>query len=260
MNTPVFDTPKTFIIAEAGVNHNGDLTLAKALIDGAKKAGADAVKFQLFQPEKLASQYTPLAAYQANQQTNGDSTLKTQVDLLNELSLSTEAFAELQAYCKQQNILFLCTPFDEDNAAYLHEQLHLPALKISSGEVTNLPFLRYLSALNTPIILSTGMATLSEVEQAVAALRCVQGQTSRNDEVVNHLSDGGIEASRCTQHQAPLALLHCVSSYPAPCEAVNLKAMHTLQQHFPDCIIGYSDHTLGLEISLAAVRVGSPYH
>ena len=224
---PIFKSDKTLIIAEAGVNHNGDIKLAKALIEGAQKAGADAVKFQLFQPDKLASQSTPLAAYQAE----NNQKLKSQVYLLNELALSRESFADLQAYSQKLGLLFLCTPFDEENAAYLHHQLHLPALKISSGEVTNLPLLRYLSSLNTPVILSTGMATLSEVVEAVDALRSV--------------------------HQAPLSLLHCVSSYPAPCEAVNLRAMHTLQTHFPDCVIGYSDHTLGLEISVAAVALGA---
>lgn len=223
----VFDTPHTFIIAEAGVNHNGDLNLAKQLIQGAKSAGADAVKFQMFDPEKLASKTSPLAAYQ----TDGQTESKTQVDLLKALSLPQEAFLELQAYCQQAGILFLCTPFDEESAQYLQTVLRMPALKISSGEVTNLPFLRMLSRLNVPVMLSTGMATLDEVKQAVAALE--------------------------SAHQAPLGLLHCVSSYPAPAEAVNLNAIQTLQNAFPHDVIGYSDHTLGVHIPVAAVAKGA---
>jgi N,N'-diacetyllegionaminate synthase len=228
---PVFDTPQTFIIAEAGVNHNGDLNLAKQLIQGAKSAGADAVKFQMFEPEKLASKATPLATYQADRQEDGQSGSKTQVDLLKTLSLPREAFAELQAYCQQLDILFLCTPFDEGSAQALHTDLRVPTFKISSGEVTNLPFLRLLSRLNVPVMLSTGMATLDEVRQAVAALESV--------------------------HQPPLGLLHCVSSYPAPAEAVNLNAIQTLQATFPHCVIGYSDHTLGVHIPVAAVAKGA---
>ncbi len=225
----IFDQEKTWIIAEAGVNHNGSMELAKHLIDGAKKAGADAVKFQLFDPEKLTSKAAPLAAYQVKNQQNA--TTDSQQELLKALALPPETFRELQQYAVQQEILFLCTPFDEGSARFLHEELQLPCLKISSGELTNLPFLEMLSGLNTPILLSTGMGTLDEVHQAVAALR--------------------------KMHQAPLGLLHCVSSYPAPVEAVNLRAMKTLQHAFPDCVIGYSDHTLDKHVSLAAVALGA---
>jgi N,N'-diacetyllegionaminate synthase len=223
---PVFDTTHIFVIAEAGVNHNGSPELARRLIDGARSAGADAVKFQMFDPGKLASRATPLAAYQARQ---GEA--ETQVDLLASLALSPETFRDLQTYCEQSGILFLCTPFDEESARFLWVELGVPTLKISSGEVTNLPFLRYLSELGSPVMLSTGMSTLSEVQDAVNALR--------------------------SREPLPLGLLHCVSAYPAPAEAVNLNALHTLHQAFPDCVIGYSDHTLGLHIPVAAVSKGA---
>lgn len=222
---PVFGTSRTFIIAEAGVNHNGELSLAKKLIEGAKEAGADAVKFQLFDPEKLAATSTPLAKYQQNENAN------TQLELLKPLALPPEAFKELQRFCEQVGILFLCTPFDEDGARFLQQELQVPAFKISSGDVTNLPFLRLLSSLGIPVMLSTGMATLSEVAQAVDALR--------------------------SRLHPPLALLHCVSAYPAPAEAVNLNAVGTLKKAFPDCVIGYSDHSLGLHIPVAAVAKGA---
>lgn len=221
---------QTYIIAEAGVNHNGDLDMARALIDAAKAAQADAVKFQLFDPDRLTAHSAPLAAYQA-QQADGQSEVRTQNDLLRQLALSTADFVTLQAYCRQVGIQFLCTPFDEDSARFLSTEMQLPLLKISSGEVTNLPFLRMLGRLNTPVILSTGMSTLAEVHAAVSAVWSA-----------NH---------------APLGLLHCVSAYPAPIEAVNLRAMQTLKEAFPDCAIGYSDHTLGLSVPLAAVALGA---
>jgi N,N'-diacetyllegionaminate synthase len=221
------DLNRTFIIAEAGVNHNGNLAMAKALIDGAAAAGADAVKFQMFDPTQLTSKETPLAAYQMKQ----EGLNKSQRDLLSALSLSAQDFAQLQAYCKQAGILFLCTPFDNAAARYLALDLQVPMLKISSGELTNLPFLQMLGCLDTPIILSTGMGTLAEVQAAIESIRTV--------------------------NSSPLALLHCVSSYPAPVEAVNLRAMQTLKNAFPDCVIGYSDHTLGIHVSVAAVALGA---
>jgi N,N'-diacetyllegionaminate synthase len=229
MSSAIFQSNQTFIIAEAGVNHNGDIQLAKALIDLAVRSGANAVKFQLFDPETLTSNATPLAAYQ--QQNASGTAPKSQRELLTELALPLEAFPDLQAYAEQQGILFLCSPFDEASAQYLHHQLKLPCLKIASGEITNLPFLEMLGELNTPLILSTGMSTLVEIQTAVQAVWKV--------------------------NKVPLGLLHCVSAYPAPTEAVNLKAMATIQEAFPDCIIGYSDHTLGTHISIAAVALGA---
>lgn len=225
-----FNTKHTYIIAEAGVNHNGDIALGKALIDGAAQAGADAVKFQLFEPALLASAKTPLAAYQKAGAQAGEP-IKNQIDLLSRLALPRQAFIELQAHAHQAGIQFLCTPFDDMSAVFLHQTLDVPLLKISSGELTNLPFLRLLGRMNIPLILSTGMATLAEVEAAVQAV----WETNR----------------------PPLALLHCVSAYPAAADTVNLLALQTLQQKFPNCTIGYSDHTLGLHVPVAAVALGA---
>ena len=231
MAKPVFDTPKTFIIAEAGVNHNGSMDLAKQLIEAAAKAGADAVKFQLFNPEQLTSKVAPLAEYQA--QGSGDA--ENQLDMLNALALSPEDFGILQAYAKQNHILFLCSPFDDESARYLHETLNLPCIKLGSGELTNIPVLQKLAAWKAPLILSSGMANLAETQDAVD---CIQ-------------------KSSPIGKQHPIAILHCTSSYPAPFESLNLKACKTLAEHFPDCVIGYSDHSEGIHASIAAVALGA---
>jgi N-acetylneuraminate synthase len=232
MNKAIFDTPQTFIIAEAGVNHNGDLNLARQLIDGAFEAGADAVKFQLFEPSLLASQFAPLAVYQAMA---SEKPALSQLELLRGLALAPKDFIELQAYAQKVGILFLCTPFDEKSADFLHTELKLPCLKLGSGELTNLPYLSMLGRLNTPLILSTGMGTLAEIKTAVA---CVQ------------------EASLLGA-DAPIALTHCVSAYPAPFNALNLHACQTMAQAFPNCVVGYSDHSPGIHASVAAVALGA---
>lgn len=228
-NPPFFKPNHTYIIAEAGVNHNGDVALAKQLIDGAKEAGADAVKFQLFNPDVLTTEDTPLAAYQ--EANGGETGPKSQRELLSALALSQKDFQDLYDYATQTGIQFLCSPFDEDSARFLIKDLALPCIKLSSGELTNLPFLKMLSGYDTPVILSTGMATMAEVETAVKTVY--------------------------NKHRQELALLHCVSSYPTPLEQVNLRAMTSLENAFPDCIIGYSDHTEGITISLAAVALGA---
>jgi len=235
MNKAIFDTVQTFIIAEAGVNHNGDLSLARQLIDGAYEAGADAVKFQLFEPSLLASRFAPLAVYQATASETEEKPALSQLELLRGLALTPKDFIELQAYAQKVGILFLCTPFDEKSADFLHTELKLPCLKLGSGELTNLPYLTMLGRLNTPLILSTGMATLDEVKTAVA---CVQAA-----------SPLGIDA--------PIALTHCVSAYPAPFNALNLRACQTVAQAFPNCVVGYSDHSPGIHASIAAVVLGA---
>jgi len=214
-----------FLIAEAGVNHNGDLGMARRLVDVAAAAGADAVKFQTFRADRLATAEAPKAAYQAA--TTGKS--ESQVEMLRRLELSEEAHHELFEYARSKGVMFLSTPFDEGCADFL-EQLGVPGFKAPSGEVTNWPFLEYLARKGRPILLSTGMATLGEVEGAVQALSRV----------------GSI----------PFALFHCVSNYPAEPAQVNLRAMHTLQAAF-GVPVGYSDHTLGIEVSLAAVALGA---
>lgn len=214
-----------FVIAEAGVNHNGDLSLARQLVDVAVQAGADAVKFQTFKADKLATPYAPKAAYQ--QQTTDAA--ESQYDMLRRLELSPDVHEELFAYCTAQGILFMSTPFDEDSADFLDE-LGVAVFKIPSGEITNLPYLAHIARKGKPMIVSTGMSTLGEVEAAVNT----------------------IEAEGHTDY----ALLHCVSNYPVDPADVNLRAMQTLAIAFAS-LVGYSDHTTGDEVSLAAVAMGA---
>lgn len=214
-----------FIIAEAGVNHNGDLRLAMDLIDIAADAGADAVKFQTFIADRLVTRDAPKAAYQA--ETTGDG--ESQYEMLRRLELSAQDHRALIERCRERGILFLSTPFDEQ-AADLLDSLGVGAFKTPSGELTNLPYLRHIAAKGKPMIVSTGMATLGEVEEAVDA----------------------ISQNGCHQ----VALLHCVSSYPADPAAINLRAMATLKQAF-SVPVGYSDHTSGLEIAFASVALGA---
>ena len=214
-----------FIIAEAGVNHNGDMKLARNLIDAAAEAGADAVKFQTFKAERVSSSSAPKADYQRQMKDPAES----QLDMLQKLELTPEAHHELLNYCRKRSILFLSTPFDEKSVELLDE-IGVPLFKIGSGEVTNRPFLEYIARKGKPIILSTGMSYLSEVDQAVRTIR----------------------AAGCDQ----LILLHCVSNYPADPADVNLRAMQTLAMAF-NVIVGYSDHTPGLESALGAVALGA---
>lgn len=214
-----------FIVGEAGVNHNGDLGLARRLVDVAAEAGADAVKFQTFRSEALVSRNAPKAAYQRETTGAGES----QREMLARLELTLDQHAEIREHCAKRGILFFSTPFDELSADAL-ETLGVALFKLPSGEITNLPFLRHVASKRKPIILSTGMSTLAEVAQAVAAIR---------------------EAG-----DPPLALLHCVSAYPAPASEMNLRAMDTLRERF-GCPVGLSDHTLGIEVAAAAVARGA---
>ena len=214
-----------FIIAEAGVNHNGELSLAKRLIDVAVEAKADAVKFQTFQAAHLASTTAPKASYQLRA-ANGN---ESQRAMLKRLELSPRAHRQLADCCRRRGILFLSTPFDQTSADLL-EGLAVPAFKIASGELTNLPLLSYVARKGTPLLVSTGMATLEEVREAVETIRAL-----------NH---------------AGLVLLHCVSAYPAPAADMNLRAMQTLRETFR-VPVGLSDHTLGIEVALAAVALGA---
>jgi len=216
---------KTFIIAEAGVNHNGSVEIAKRLIEEAGRAGADCVKFQSFRADKLVSRSAAKAQYQQRNTESADS----QYEMLRRLELSEEDHRTLLACCRDNGILFLSSPFDEDSADLL-ERLGVPAYKIPSGEVTNHGFLAYLAGKNKPLILSTGMSTLAEVAEAVEAI----------------VATGN----------AQLHLLHCVTEYPAPFAEINLKAMRTLATAF-GFPVGYSDHTPGSEIAVAAVALGA---
>jgi N-acetylneuraminate synthase/N,N'-diacetyllegionaminate synthase len=222
---PVGGSAPVFIVAEAGVNHNGDPALATRLVDAAADAGADAVKFQTFSARALVSPQAPKAAYQ--RETTGSA--ESQLDMLARLELSLEQHAALQAHAAGRGLLFFSTPFDEASADLL-QSLGVLLFKLPSGEITNLALLRHVAAKGRPIILSTGMSTLDEVTEAVAAIR---------------------EAG-----DPPLALLHCLSAYPAPVSEMNLRAMDTLRARF-GCPVGLSDHTLGIEIAVAAVARGA---
>lgn len=220
--------PEVFIIAEAGVNHNGQLDLAKKLIDLASEAGADAIKFQTFKAEKVISKYAPKAEYQ--KQTTDDSV--SQLEMVKKLELDEQAHYELINYCQTRQIQFLSSSFDQESTELLHK-LELEVFKIPSGEITNLPYLRQIGSFNKELILSTGMATLDEVGAALKILE-----------------QAGTAAHRIT-------VLHCTTEYPTPMQDVNLKAMQTLAKTFSGIRVGYSDHTPGIEVSVAAVAMGA---
>jgi N,N'-diacetyllegionaminate synthase len=216
-----------FIIAEAGVNHNGSVELAKQLIDVASNSGADAVKFQTFKAENLVAKNTQKAEYQ-KQTTDA---LESQFDMIKKLELDIETHKELITYCQEKDIMFLSTPFDHDSINLL-SGLGLQIFKIPSGEITNLPYLRHVGSLGKQVILSTGMSNLSEVGDALNIL--INAGTSKDS----------------------ITVLHANTMYPTPLEDVNLNAMLTIQKEF-GVSIGYSDHTLGIEVDIAAVAMGA---
>lgn len=213
-----------FIIAEAGVNHNGDIATARLLVDMAADLGADAVKFQSFTPERIATHTSPLADYQRD----GIHPDETMQEMLSELVLSNDAHRELKDHAREKGLIFLSSPFDEERSDFLAE-LGVPAIKLGSGELTNLPLLRHVAAKGLPVILSTGMATLEEVREAV---RVFAGTRSA------------------------VALMHCTSTYPTLPEDANLRAIKTLMDRFA-LPIGYSDHTEGHVAATAAAALGA---
>ena len=221
----IIDHKHVFIVAEAGVNHNGDIKIAKQLIDVAVDAGCDVVKFQTFKAENIVTADAPKAKYQLKT----TSSTESQLEMLCRLELSYKDHEKLYEYCLKKGILFMSTPFDEESADFL-DTLGVPVFKIPSGEITNLPFLTHVAQKGKPLIVSTGMSYLQEVQTAVEALKKTKNKN--------------------------FALLHCVSQYPAEPQDVNLKAMDTLAKVFR-VPIGFSDHTLGIEISLAAVARGA---
>jgi len=241
----------TYVIAEAGVNHNGDLGRALALIDAAAEAGADAVKFQTFKPEALASRHASQADYQIRNE--GDS--GSQLAMLKRLALPFDNHHALLARCKERNIEFLSSPFDPDSARFLIEEMALPRLKLGSGELTNGPLLLQIAEANRPLFLSTGMATLNEIREALG----VVAFGFLNDETPP--SHAAFNDAFCNQQGQELlkeriTLLHCTTEYPCPPDQVNLRAMDTLAETF-GLPVGYSDHTLGIHVSLAAVARGA---
>ena len=218
---------KTLIIAEAGVNHNGDIAKAKALIDKGAEAGVDYVKFQTFKAANLVTKQAKRAAYQDKNTQNNDS----QYEMLKKLELSQAVHQELIDYCAQKGVQFLSTGFDIESLEFL-ARLGITIAKVPSGEITNLPYLRKVAALFPEVILSTGMATIIEIKDAVKVL-----------------TDNGVNKDKIT-------VLHCNTEYPTPMEDVNLRAILHIQQEV-GIAIGYSDHTLGIEVPIAAVALGA---
>ena len=213
-----------YIIAEAGVNHNGSFEIACRLADVAKESGVDCIKFQTFKAKNLVSAKAEKADYQKN--TTGDG---SQEDMLRELELSFEEFRSLKEYCDNIGICFLSTPFDPDSIAFLNE-IDMPFWKIPSGEVTNYPYLVSLARTGKPVVMSTGMCELSEIADAICVLR--------------------------TNGTKDIRLLHCNTEYPTPFSDVNLKAIKTMSEEF-GVEVGYSDHTIGIEVPVAAVAMGA---
>lgn len=241
----------TFIIAEAGVNHNGSLTTALELIDRAREAGADAVKFQTFKSESVISRRALKADYQVAATGDGE----TQLEMVRKLELDVEAHLRLSEHCRSTGIQFLSTPFDEDSVDLLVERLQVPLLKIPSGEITNGPLLLKIAGTRKPVILSTGMSDLGDVETALGVLAFGYLGGERTPSM-----DAFSEAYRSADGQARLGknvcLLHCTTEYPAPFEDVHLRVMDTLRAAF-GLPVGYSDHTPGIEVPIAAVALGA---
>lgn len=213
------------IIAEAGVNHNGSVALAKQMVDAAKEAGADYIKFQTFIPKKLVSKFAEKADYQKETTGSGES----QLEMLEKLALTQKDFTELNRYCREKQIGFLSTPFDLDSIEFL-DTFDMDFWKLPSGEITNLPYLEKIGQTRKPVVMSTGMSSLQEVKDAAAVLR----------------KAGAKE----------ITLLHCNTQYPTPMEDVNLRAMQTLEKEL-NLPVGYSDHTQGIEIPVAAVAMNA---
>tara|TARA_Y100000589_G_scaffold329009_1_gene374498 strand:+ start:33771 stop:34775 length:1005 start_codon:yes stop_codon:yes gene_type:complete len=218
---------RILIIAEAGVNHNGDIEIAKKLVDSACDAGADVIKFQSFKSEKLVTKNAEKAPYQLKDENRE----KSQFNMLKKLELNDHETIILKEYCKEKNIEFLSTAFDLGSLKFLKNN-GLNRYKIPSGEITNFPFLREIAKINMPTIMSTGMANMQEIEEAIFCL-----------------CDFGLDKSLLT-------ILHCTTEYPAPFNEVNLKAMQTIKNTF-GISVGYSDHTLGTEVSISAAALGA---
>jgi len=219
----VGDGEPCFVIAEAGVNHNGDLSMAKRMIDAAKNAGVDAIKFQLFDPDKMVTPYAAKAGYQS------DVEAETQLEMLRKLKLTENDVVELAKYAESKGLMFLCSAFDEESVDLL-EEIGVPAYKIASSEITNHPLLEHVAAKRRPILLSTGMSTINEVKEALNVI-----QRRGNNQVI---------------------LLHCISEYPASVESLNLKVINLLRQTFK-LPVGFSDHSLEVLAPAIAVALGA---
>lgn len=236
---------KTFIIAEAGVNHNGSIAMARQLIDVAAAAGGDAVKFQTFKAEKVISRSAPKARYQ----TQSTDAQETQLDMIQKLELDHAAHQQLSAYCREKHIEFMATPFDLESVELLVE-LGVSRIKIASGEITNAPLLLKIALTGLPVIMSTGMSTLGEVEAALGVLAFGYLDLGQRPSLPGFREAFGMAEGQ-QKLKEKVTLLHCTTEYPAPLVEVNLRAMDTMAAAF-GLPVGYSDHTPGIAVALAA--------
>lgn len=238
-----------YVIAEAGVNHNGSIELGCKLIDVASEAGADAVKFQTFKAKSLAVREAPTADYQAR---HGET---SQFDMLKRLELDSQSHFELLKHCKEKKIEFLSTPFDVDSLRFLVEKVGVSRIKLSSGDITNGPLLLASAQTGLPVILSTGMSTLAETEMALGILAF--GYTASGDVPSSEAFERAFHSERGQKAlRDRVTLLHCTTEYPAPLEDINLRAMKTMGDSF-GMPVGYSDHSKGISIPVAAAALGA---
>lgn len=242
---------RVFIIAEAGVNHNGDVNMAMQLVDVAVAAGADAVKFQTFRTDLVVTDSAPKAAYQMKMVPGSK-----QRQMLKDLELSPNNFATLSNYCCRQNIEFMSTPFDRPSLDLLVDDIKIKRIKIPSGEITNGPFLLHAASKGLPIIMSTGMSTLEDVKVALGVLAFGYISSSAAPQSINDFSAAYASPQGAAALKENVSLLHCTTQYPAPYDAVNLKAMDALRDNF-QLPVGYSDHTLGISIAIGAAARGA---
>lgn len=242
---------KVLIIAEAGVNHNGSLEKALELIDVAAEAGADVVKFQTFKSEAVISRFAEKAEYQKKTTGNAES----QLDMVRKLELDGPTHKKLVEHCTKRSIMFLSTPFDMESVDFLVKSLGVETIKIPSGEITNGPFLLKIARSGKSIILSTGMSTLGEIEEALSVLAF--GLTNLDSPPSPHLFERAYTSSKGQKTlKKHVTLMHCTTEYPAPFADINLRAMETLEQAF-GLPVGYSDHSQGIAIAIAAVAMGA---
>jgi N-acetylneuraminate synthase len=241
-----------YIIAEAGVNHNGQIELAKQLIDVAKAAGADAVKFQSFKADELVTQLAQKADYQLKNTASSES----QYDMIKKLELQLEEHFLLKAYADSLGIEFLSTPFDKNSLALLVNDLGLKTIKVSSGDLTNAPFLYEIARCAQKVILSTGMSTLAEIEMALGVLAFGFLNSANTTPSIQAFEQAYASAEGQKVLKEKVSVLHCTTEYPAPIDEINLNVMSTFKKCF-DLEIGYSDHTQGTHVPIAAVALGA---
>lgn len=242
---------QTYIIAEAGVNHNGSLEMAKQLVNVAKQAGANAVKFQTFKAENLVTR----SAQQANYQVTNLGEATSQFKMLKKLELTYEEFVELKIYCDDHQIEFLSTPFDMESVDFLLNEIGMKTFKIPSGELTNSPFIHYIATKKKPMILSTGMATMDDIHDALSFIAYGLAYPEKLVDLAQVRTFYQTREAKSLLDEY-VTVLHCTTEYPAPPETINLKAMQKMKQELR-LPIGFSDHSEGIAVTLAAVTLGA---